>query len=271
MSSRMTRMIPRTVSGRVGLALLLLVVLIALTGAWFAPHDPNRTLTAPYTPPSGRLPLGADFLGRDVLSRVLSGGRSVLLYSGLATLLAYAGGLTIGLVAGYSRSWLDAVLMRTVDVLLSFPALVFLLLLATAAGRGIGSVVIASAVVQLPPIARIVKTAALEQSVRGYVEAAVARGESTFSVLRREILPNISRTLAADIGLRFTWSVLLIASVNFLGLGLQPPAADWGLMVSENRGGAALNPSAMLIPAALLGVLTLAINLLGDDMSGGDR
>ena len=176
---------------------------------------------------------------------------------------------SVGLLVGYSRSWLEPVLMRLTDVLLAFPALVFLLLLATAFGRGITGVVIATALIQLPPIVRIVRSAALEQSLRGYVEAAVARGEGTFSVLGREILPNIARPVAADAGLRFSWSVLLIAGVNFLGLGLQPPAADWGLMVSENRGGIALNPSSMLVAAALLGALTLAINLLGDALAGG--
>jgi len=128
-------------------------------------------------------------------------------------------------------------------------------------------VVAATAVIQMPPIARIVRTATVEQSVRGFVEAAVARGESMVSVLAREILPNLARPLSADIGLRFTWSVLLIASVNFLGLGLQPPASDWGLMVSENRAGIGLNPWAVVVPALLLGALTVGINLLSDSIA----
>ncbi|MCX4911677.1 ABC transporter permease [Streptomyces sp. NBC_00878] len=263
------RRTPKSLSGRIGLALLVLVLAVTVLGPLCTPYAPDRTVGIPFAQPSAGHPLGLDFLGRDVLSRVLSGGLSVVLYAGVATLAAYAAGLTLGLLAGYSRSWLEPVLMRLTDVLLSFPALVFLLLLATAFGRGITGVVIATALIQLPPIVRIVRSAALEQSVRGYVEAAVARGEGTFSVLGREILPNIARPVAADAGLRFSWSVLLIAGVNFLGLGLQPPAADWGLMVSENRGGIALNPSSMLVAAALLGALTLAINLLGDALAGG--
>jgi len=203
------------------------------------------------------------------LSRVLFGGRTVLIYAGLATILAYLAGLAFGLFAGYLRGWPDQALMRSVDVLLSFPALVFILLVSTAAGQGIIPVMVATAIIQAPAIARIVRTATLEQSVRGFVEAAVARGESAISVLRREILPNIARPLSADVGLRFTWSVLLIASVNFLGLGLQPPAADWGLMVSENWGGIGANPAAVLVPAALLGLLCGAINLLSDSLAGG--
>ena len=160
--------------------------------------------------------------------------------------------------------------MRAVDVLLAFPSLVFLLLLAAAFGRGIGPVVWATALIQATAIARIIRTAALEQSVRGFVEAAVARGDSTRSVLFREILPNIYGTIAADVGLRFTWSVLLIASVNFLGLGMQPPDADWGLMISENRGGINLNAWAVLAPAAALGTLTVAITMVTDALERKD-
>ncbi len=168
-------------------------------------------------------------LGRDVLSRVLWGGRSVLALAGLATLLAYAAGALVGLLAGYSRSLLDSVLMRAADVLISFPALLFILVLIAGAGTSKTALVAGVAIVQAPLVARIVRTATLEQSVRGFVEAAAARGESTFSILRREILPNIVSPLAADFGLRFTYSIILVASVNFFGLGLQPPAADWAL------------------------------------------
>ncbi|MYS86919.1 ABC transporter permease [Embleya scabrispora] len=263
---------PATRAGRVGLVLLVATAGAALVGPFFA-GSPDRSVAPPFSPPDGDAPLGTDFLGRDVLARLLTGGESVLLYAGLATLVAYAVGITVGLAAGYLRSWPDPLLMRSVDVLLSFPSLVFILLFATAFGRGIGAVVMATAVIQLPAIARIIRTATLTQSARGYVEAAVLRGESSSSVLRREILPNITRTLSADVGLRFTWSVLLIASVNFLGLGLQPPNADWGLMVSENRAGmsVALNPWAVLAPALMLGLLTVAINLLGDAMSGDKK
>lgn len=263
--------LPPTLAGRVGLVLLLAVGLLAFIGPAFAPYNPSKSVGAPYAPPGGGFLLGTDFLGRDVLSRVLYGGHTVLVYAGVATILAYVAGLGIGLVAGYLRSWPDQVLMRGVDVLLSFPVLVFILLVTTAAGQGILPVVFATAIIQAPAIARIVRTVTLEQSVRGFVEAAVARGESALSVLRREILPNITRPLSADVGLRFTWSVLLIASVNFLGLGLQPPTADWGLMVSENRGGIAENPSAVLVPAAMLGLLTVAISLLSDSLAGGKQ
>ncbi|MCD9592075.1 ABC transporter permease [Streptomyces solisilvae] len=267
--ARVRQWIPASPSGKAGLTILVVVLAVALLGPLAAPDQPDLTVGIPYAPPSRAHWLGLDFLGRDVLSRVLYGGLTVVFYAGIATIAAYTVGLLAGLLAGYSRTWLATVLMRSTDVLLSFPALVFLILLATAFGPGITGIVVATAIIQLPPIIRIVRSATLEQSVRGYVEAAVSRGESTLSVLRREILPNIARPLSADVGVRFSWSVLLIASVNFLGLGLQPPASDWGLMVSENRGGIATNPAVMLVPAALLGALTLGINLLGDALAGG--
>lgn len=269
--TRTRRWIRVSGSGKAGLVIVVVVVAIAVIGPLAAPHNPDAVAGLPYAQPSAAHWLGLDFLGRDVLSRVLHGGLTVVFYAGVATAAAYGVGLLVGLFAGYRRTWLEAVLMRFTDVILAFPALVLLLLLATAFGPGITGIVVATAIIQLPPIIRIVRSATLEQSVRGYVEAAVARGEGTLVVLRREILPNIARPLSADVGLRFSWSVLLIASVNFLGLGLQAPASDWGLMVSENRGGIATNPSVMLVPAAMLGALTLGINLLGDALAGGKQ
>jgi ABC-type dipeptide/oligopeptide/nickel transport system permease subunit len=127
--------------------------------------------------------------------------------------------------------------------------------------------VIGVAIVQLPGIARLVRTVTIEVSVRGYVEAAVARGERAAAILRREVLPNIAPAVIADGGIRFTFSVLLIAAANFLGIGLQPPAADWGLMISENREYITLNPWGVAVPAALIGLLTIGINLMGDSIA----
>jgi peptide/nickel transport system permease protein len=257
----------RTSTGMVGFALLVLVVGIALLGPFFAPHAPDEPVGVPYSGPAEGTPFGTDFLGRDVLSRVLWGGRSVLALAGLATLLAYAGGIAVGLAAGYSRSLLDPVLMRTADVMLSFPAILFLLVLVTGAGTSEAVLVLGVALVQMPLVARIVRAATLEQSVRGFVEAAVARGEGTAAILRREILPNIVGPIVADVGLRFTYAIILVASVNFLGLGLAPPAADWALIISENRGGLTLNPYVILVPATLIALLTISVNLVGDSIA----
>lgn len=251
-------------TGFVGFVGLALALGLALLGPFFAPHPPDLPIGTPYERPSTEALLGTDFLGRDVVSRVLWGGRSVIALAGVATLLAYAGGLAIGLVSGYTRSVVDPVLMRSLDVLISFPALVFLLVLVTGLGTSTAVLVFGVALIQMPAIARIIRSATLAQSVRGFVEAAVARGERTFSILRRELLPNIASTIAADVGIRFTLAIILVASVNFLSLGLQPPAADWALMISENRSGLTLNPYAVLAPAVMIALITIAVNMVSD-------
>jgi peptide/nickel transport system permease protein len=257
----------RSGTGAVGVAILAVVLAIALFGPFVAPEPLARPIGIPYEGPSAEAPLGMDFLGRDVLSRTLWGGRSVIVLAGLSVLLAYIGGLAVGLASGYSRGLLDPFLMRGADVLLSLPALLFLLVLVTGLGSSRAVLVLGVALIQLPLVARIIRSATQAQSVRGFVEAAAARGERTSAILVRELLPNIVPTIAADIGLRLTYSIILIASVNFLGLGLQPPSADWGLMVSENRSGLNLNPLAVLAPATLIALLTIAVNMVGDSVA----
>jgi peptide/nickel transport system permease protein len=254
----------RTPTGIAGFALVALVAAVALIGPFFSPYAPDKPIGAPLTGPGVGAMLGTDFLGRDVLSRVLWGGRSVLGLAGLATLIGYIGGTVIGLVAGYARSVVDGLLMRATDVMLSAPPLLFLLVLVTGTGTSKTTLVIGVALVQLPLVARIVRAATLEQSVRGFVEAAEARGEHAPAILRREILPNILPAIMADIGLRFTYSIILVASVNFLGLGLQPPASDWALIINENRTGLTLNPLTILVPALMIALLTIGVNLMAD-------
>ncbi|HMG97753.1 MAG TPA: ABC transporter permease [Gaiellales bacterium] len=258
----------RSWSVRIGLTVLAFVLGTAFIGPYFAPYSPSALPGFPYATPSGTFWLGTDYLGEDVFSRVLSGGRTVILYGALATLLAYAVGGTIGLLAGYTRSRLDDLLMRSMDVLLAFPPILFLLVIATGAGSNIWALVIAIAVIHVPSIARILRSAALEVSVRGYVEAAIARGDRTHVILRREILPNIWGTIVADGGPRFTVSILLVAAVNFLGLGLSPPAADWAMMISENRSGITINIWAVVAPALMIGALTVSINVVADAIAG---
>lgn len=275
--ARFVRAVLRTNGGRVGLVLLVAAVSLALFGGLFAQGSPTATVGVPGAAPGPGHPLGLDFIGRDVASRVLHGGRSTLLLAGLATVLTYLFGCAIGLAAGSVRSVLDPLLMRTVDVLLSIPALLVILLLVTAFGSRPVVLVIATALVLLPGVARIVRTASLEVSTRGFVEAAVARGEPGPAVAVREILPNISGVVLADLGLRFSWAIILIASVNFLGIGIRPPTPDWGLEIAENRVVIASNPLAVVAPSLVLAVLIIAVNLVGDayvrqlDRSDGTR
>jgi peptide/nickel transport system permease protein len=253
-----------TISGKVGLGMLIFVLAVAFFGPLVSPHEIASPIGSPGSPPSGSAPLGTDYLGRDVLSRVLHGGLSVIWIGSAATLLSYAAGITVGLIAGYQRSLVDPVLMRGIDVLLAFPALLILLLLVAGLGSHVWVLIIGVALVQLPPIARIIRTATLEVSTRGYVEAAQARGERTPAILRREILPNVAPVVLADFGIRFGFSIILIASVNYLGLGLAPPAADWGLMIAENQQYISLNVWSMLAPAIMLAMLTICVNLIAD-------
>lgn len=254
----------RIPAGAVGVTLLAVVLGLAFIGPFLSPNAITATVGQPGQMPAAGIPLGTDFLGRDVLSRLLSGGLSVVAFGTAATGLAYLAGVSIGLVAGYSKSALDPILMRAVDVLLSVPALLILLVLVSGLGTHIWVLVCGVAVVQLPGIARVVRTATLEVSTRAYVEAAITRGERTRSLLVREILPNIVPVVLADLGIRFGVSVVLIASMNYLGLGLAPPAADWGLMISENRDYISLNPWSVLAPAIMLALLTVSVNLTAD-------
>jgi ABC-type dipeptide/oligopeptide/nickel transport system permease subunit len=242
-------------------------VLLAILGPLLAPHSSTETIGAPGDMPSGDALLGTDVAGRDVLSRMMTGAGSVLLLGISAVGVAYALGGAVGLVAGLSRSLTDSVLMRTMDVLLAFPALLLVLLAVAGFGGSVIVLVIATALLEVPQISRIVRTATLETSVKGYVEVAQARGEGTATILRRDILPNIGGTVLADVGLRFAYCLIIIATVNFLGLGLQPPSSDWGVMIAENRPLISTNPWATFAPAIMFALLTIGFNMVGDSLA----
>ncbi|PWG14943.1 hypothetical protein DF268_04220 [Streptomyces sp. V2] len=250
--------------GRAALAVLLLVVAVALLGPLFAPHAVTDPVDIPYAPGSARAPLGTDRLGSDVLSRVLSGGRALLLDALAVTAAVCALAALAGTTAAWHKGWTDTLVLRVADVLLGMPAFLLLSVVVVATGRGPWGVALATGLVLLPDSVRVVRAATLRILAQDYVEAAVARGERTASVLAREVLPNLAPVLAADAGIRFLGAVTVVATAAFLGYGAQPPAADWGLMVLENRDGLTLQPLAVLAPAALLLVLLLATNLLLD-------
>jgi peptide/nickel transport system permease protein len=257
----------RTPQGKVGLLLLVLVVGVALIGPLVASHAIAEPIGAPGDAPRSGAPLGTDYLGRDVLSRSLHGGISVLWVAFVTTALVYLVGVTVGMIAGLSRSLVDPIVMRIVDVFLVFPPLMLLLLLFAGAGTGVGVLIIGIVLVLAPGVARLVRTATLEVSTNAYIEAAVARGERTFALMRREVLPNIAPSIIADVGVRFAAVIILAASVNFLGLGTKPPAANWGLMIAENLAVVATNTWSVLGPAIMLALLTISVNLLGDGYS----
>jgi peptide/nickel transport system permease protein len=254
----------RSWSGRVGISLVGVVVLIAIVGPWASPHSAAQIVGGPFQGPSGRAPLGTDFLGRDTLSRFLHGGGTLVLGGLSATLLAYVVAVPLGIAMGYRRGLFDLTFVGVVDLIISFPAIVVVVVLLAAAGTGLVVAVLAIALIQTPRVVRLIRTLTLEVSTREFVEAAIARGESTATIFWRDILANIWPPLLADFGVRLSGSIIVFSSISYLGLGPPPPAANWGLMISENRTGLLSQPLVVLIPALTIGALAIGVNLAAD-------
>lgn len=254
-------------STRAGLVMIVLVVLIAVLGPLLAPHAPDEITDVAFAAPGGSALLGTDFVGRDVLSRILYGGRMLLVLPILATVLCYLIALPIGILAGYKRGWVDNVIMRPVDLLVSIPFLVFVIALFTGVGSSPATLVVGIGVASVPFAARMIRSVAREISSNGYVEVAYARGDSNRRIIAAEILPNMVTFLIADATIRLSQSVLAIASLSYLGFGVAPPAADWALMISENRVSFATRPLVVIIPACLIAAFTIAVALFADGLS----
>ena len=253
---------------RIGLVIVVAIVALALIGPYVAPHSPFATGIAPdYSGPSAKALLGTDGIGRDVFSRVLCGGRTVIGLALAATVLGMIIGVGLGLLAGYSRPAVDDVIMRLLDVLLAFPQIVFMLLLVSVLGHALWLLVLATAVAHAPRIARVARGATLEIVGRDFVRASEALGVPRRRILVGEILPNITSPLLVEFGLRLTYSIGLIAAMSFLGFGMQPPAADWGLMINENRVAILIQPWGVFVPVFLIALLTIGTNLMTDGVS----
>ncbi|MFD8818937.1 ABC transporter permease [Streptomyces sp. NPDC059627] len=259
----------------VGLAVVGVHVLLALLAPLLTSYDPiandpSHVLLGP----SWEHWAGTDQYGRDVLARVLYGGRYALGVSVVSTVLAVALGTVIGCAAALRGGWFDDVLGRVLDAVLSVPAILALLVVVTALGTGSAVIVCAVAVVFVPQVVRVVRGAALAVVPADYVTAARARGEGTWSILRREVLPNIADVVGVEFAMRASWVVLLISSLSFLGFGADPPTPDWGLMVAENRTAITVVPMASLAPIIALATLVVGLNLAADGLSkawGVDR
>jgi peptide/nickel transport system permease protein len=250
--------------GRIGLVVVLVLVLVAVLGPLIAPHSPTAFVAAPNSPPGPHLLFGADSLGRDVWSRFLHGGLSVLGLSLAATIVGVGVGLVVGLTAAYSGGVLDEVLMRIADVFMAFPQIVLALLLVTAFGPKVWLIVLTVGISHAPRVARVIRGAAVQIVERDFVKAAEAVGEPRRRIIFGELLPNVTSPLLVELGLRLTYSIGLIAGINFLGLGLQPPTSDWGLMVNENRLALTFQPWGVLLPIIAIALLTIGTNLLTD-------
>ena len=253
-----------------GMVVITLYLIVALFAPLLAPHGQAQVFPMAYAPWSEEFRLGTDALGRDVLSRLIYGARNTIGIAVATTLLAFLIGGSLGLIAAISRNWLDQVLSRFVDVLMAIPSLIFALMLLSIFGSSAINLIFIIAVLDATRVFRLTRAVALNVVVMDYVEAAKLRGEGLGWIMRREILPNIMPPLVAEFGLRFCFVFLTIAALSFLGVGIQPPTADWGSMVRENAGliqfaeydlTAALTP---MIPAAAIALLTVAVNFVVD-------
>ena len=247
--------------GAVGFALAAAVIALALLGPLLAPASPTDFVGIPFQPPSAAALLGTDMLGRDVLSRVLCGGYKILGMSALATVIGVLTGALLGLAAGYAKGAADELIMRLLDVALAFPQTILALLFVSLIGPEPWLIVLVVAAIHAPQVARVARAATLRVAEEDFVRFAEAIGMSSAKIMVREILPNIVNPLMVELGLRFTYSIAIIAGLSFLGFGQQPPAPDWGLMINENRIGLASNPWPVVVPVLLIAILTIGTNL----------
>jgi peptide/nickel transport system permease protein len=252
---------------RIGLILVVALVAVAFLGPLFAPHEETEFVGTPNVRHVEGTLLGTDYFGQDVLSRFLYGGDTILVLAALSTALALLLGVTIGLVAAYSRGRVDDILMRVMDISLAFPQLLLALVALTTIGPKSWLIVLIVAFTQMPRIARVTRGAAVPVVERDFISAAEALGESRLRILRSELLPNVSGPLLVEANLRLTYSLFIIASLGFLGFATTVNAADWGLMVRQNSGALSVQPWGTLLPAIAIAVLTIGTGMITDGIA----
>jgi peptide/nickel transport system permease protein len=261
------RRIRISVSGAIGLLIVAFWLVTAVAGPMLAPYPEGRVVsTDDLAPVSFAFPMGTDYLGRDMLSRVLFGARYTIGIALAATLLACAAGILLALLAAARGGWLDAAISRVLDALISVPSLMFGLVVIAALGASIPVLILTAAVIYMPGAFRFARAMAVNINAMDFIRVARARGEGTFYIMRAEILPNMVLPVLTDFGLRFVFVVLLLSGLSFLGLGIQPPAADWGSLVRENLEGLSYGAPAVIMPALAIASLTIGVNLLIDNL-----
>ena len=266
--SRWSRISDRlSVTGLIGLTIVVIWTLVAFLGPVLAPyHGGAITSTETFGSYSAKHWLGTDYIGRDLLSRLLYGTRYTVGLAVVATVLASLTGIFFGLLAAVSRRWVDEILSRLFDALISIPSKILALVMIAAFGSSITLLTLVAALAYIPGAFRIARSLAVNLMALEYVQVARARGEGLFYIARVEVLPNMVHPMLADFGLRFVFIVLLLSGLSFLGLGVQPPNADWGSLVRENIGGLSEGAPAVLMPAIAIATLTVGVNLLIDNL-----
>jgi peptide/nickel transport system permease protein len=258
-------------AGVIGCAVFAFWLLMAVAGPWLAPDDAGGVGDDVFAPISALHPLGTDYLGRDMLSRILHGAPYTIGLALAAVLVASVGGTVLAMCAAAAGGWFDAVVSRIVDTMLSIPHKLLALIIVAGFGTSVPLLILTAGIGYMPGAYRIARALAVNVQAMDYVQAARARGEGMAYITCREMLPNMIRPVLADFGLRFLFIVLLLSGLSFLGLGIQPPHADWGSLVRENIIGLSEGAPAVVMPAIAIATLTIAVNMAIDALAGRKR
>mgnify|MGYP003649976051 CR=1 FL=1 len=258
--------------GKISVAIVVFWLIIVAIGPYIAPFhemdmEGDDSFLNAYSGEYGTFYLGTDYLGRDTYSRILYGARNTIGIALLSTLLAYLIGITLGILAAVKGGWIDMGISRVNDAILALPSIMLGLIVIAALGSSVPILICTAAVIYATSVFRIARALGQDIMVQDFVEAAHARGEGVWWIIRSEVLPNAAMPLATDFGLRLVFVVLFISSLSFLGLGVQPPASDWGAMVRENLAGLTYGSYAAIWPAFAIATFTISINLIVDDIS----
>lgn len=257
----------RNPQGAVGLVLTGLLIALVVFGPWLAPANPeSMNFGDRFASPSAQFPLGTDWFGRDLLSRVLVGAQSTVLLALLATIIATIVGSLVGIISGYLGGTFDDIVMRIVDAIMAIPGLLFALLIISALGSSALNAVIAIGIAFSPGMARISRAVTLQVRALDYVAAARSRGEGPGWIVLAEILPNVAAPIIVEATIRVAFAIMTLATLSFLGLGAQPPAPEWGLMISEGREHMFRSPWPIIVPGAAIALVAIGFNLLGDGL-----
>ncbi len=252
------------ISAMIGLGFTVLYFIIALFAPLLAPYGMAEVVGDVWEPSSKEFWLGTDNIGRDLLSRMIYGGRTTIFIATAATILSFVTGSVLGFLAAVLGGWADQVMSRTVDLIMSIPSLIFALVVLAMVPVTIPVLIIVMGLLDATRVYRLARAVAVDIAVMDYVEAARLRGEGQVWVIFREILPNALSPLVAELGLRFIFMVLFVSTLSFLGLGVQPPLADWGGIVKENKDGIVYGIGAALYPAVAIATLAISVNLVAD-------
>ena len=251
-------------SAWIGIAGIALALFGAILAPWIAPYGEGDVVGAVWLPMGGDFLLGTDNLGRDLLSRLMFGARTTIFVALAATFISFSLGMLLSFTAAVARGFVDQLLSRFNDLMMAIPTLIFALVVLAVLPQHLWILILVMAILDSTRVFRIGRAVALDVAVMEFIEAARLNGEGTGWIIFREILPNTLSPLLAEFGLRFAFSILFLSTLSFLGLGIQPPAADWGGMVKDNKDGIIFGISAALVPGAAIAVLTICVNLVVD-------